>query len=240
MKRILAVLIVMMLWMTPLVTFAEEAPVATEEVEVPTTEGEITSPKTEINWGELKDTVSTKIVNWIYENYDKALVTLFLLLSAIYEKARAKRLNNSMATLNNNAVTVARSSTDFMGNALTEMKNASGAVVQYDTRITEMLEAFSQILNDRAALEKELVETKNYLKISSEANMEFANELAELLGLANIPNYKKEELGARHLAFVNALKEAETRAEAEADAAAKMLLPAATPEEVKADVGEET
>jgi hypothetical protein len=239
MKKIFAILLVLMLWTMPLVAFAEEAPVATEEVEATTTEGETTPPKTEINWGELKDTISAKVVNWIYENYDKALVSLFLLFSAIYDRARNKKLNSSMTTLNNNAVTVARSSTDFMGNALTEMKNASGAVVQYDTRITEMLNAFAQVLNDRASLEKELVETKNYLKISSEANMEFANELAELLGLANIPNYKKEELGARHLAFVNALKEAETRAEAEADAAAKMLLPAATPEEVMADVGEE-
>jgi hypothetical protein len=39
--------------------------------------------------------------------------------------------------------------------------------------------------------------------------MELANEVAELLVLANIPNSKKEELYSRHLAAVGAIAEAE-------------------------------
>mgnify|MGYP003296352319 CR=1 FL=1 len=70
-----------------------------------------------------------------------------------------------------------------------------------------------------------------FLKTSADANIEFANELAELLGLANIPNYKKEEIGARHLESVKAILEAEKKAEAVA------LIPATT-EEAKEDVGE--
>jgi hypothetical protein len=62
------------------------------------------------------------------------------------------------------------------------------------------------------------------LKLSKDANVEFANELAELLTLANIPNFKKEEIGARHLAAVKAIAEAEAKTETE---------------EVKKDVGEE-
>mgnify|MGYP002514089081 CR=1 FL=1 len=78
--------------------------------------------------------------------------------------------------------------------------------------------------------EKEFVELKNYLKTSTDANIEFANELAELLGLANIPNHKKEEIGARHLEHVKAILEAEKKAEAAA---------VVSTEEVKEDVGEE-
>jgi hypothetical protein len=217
---------------------------STTEVETPT-EGEISPPVETPDWDDVKETVSEDIVGWLFEHFEKVLVSIFLLASAIWEKRRDKRINKNVSTLNNNAVTIAKTSTDFMGSALSEMQTASGAVVRYEARIESVLEAFGQILEERAVLieqramiERELVELKNYLQTSSQANIEFANVLAELLALANIPNYKKEEFGARHLAVVNALKEAETRAEAEADAAANMLLPA-TVEEVKEDDGEE-
>jgi hypothetical protein len=64
------------------------------------------------------------------------------------------------------------------------------------------------------------------------------NEIAELIALSNIPNYKKDALGSRHVAAVDAIIKAEEMAEIEADNAAKMLLPATT-EEVKENVGEE-
>ena len=50
--------------------------------------------------------------------------------------------------------------------------------------------------------------------------------------LANIPNYKKEEIGARHQAHVNAILEAEAHAEHVADALVAV-------EEVKENDGEE-
>ena len=83
----------------------------------------------------------------------------------------------------------------------------------YDAKIVALLEAFKTTAEDKARLEKELVEIRNYLKTSTDANIEFANELGELLGLANIPNYKKEEIGARHLEAVKAIMEAEAKAE---------------------------
>jgi hypothetical protein len=48
-----------------------------------------------------------------------------------------------------------------------------------------------------------------YIKTAKLANVEFANELAELLVLANIPNSKKDELYSRHIAAVGAIAEAE-------------------------------
>lgn len=247
MKKILVfILVLMLVCVTPLVAYAEGEAVgegnSTTEVET-TTEGELSPSVVEkiaTEWDHLKNLFSENVEDWILSHLEEISVVVTLIMTCFYNMRKHKLLNRSMGTLNNNAITVAQTSNDFMGNALTQMKNASGAVVQYDERITALLEAFKQTAEDRAMLEKELVEIKNYLQTSSKSNIEFANELADLIALANIPNYKKEELGARHLAAVQKIIDTEAKAEVEADTAAKMLLPAATPEEVKEDVGEET
>ena len=58
---------------------------------------------------------------------------------------------------------------------------------------------------DKAMLEK----VNKHLETSKSANLEFSNELAELLVLANIPNSKKDELYSRHRAAVDAMAAAE-------------------------------
>lgn len=255
MKKILAVILVLLAFLfciLPFETYAEEAPgdeVVTEEVaggnstpedETPA-EGEISASETEeiaTEWDHIKNLFSENAKDWILAHLEEISVVVTLIMSCFYNMRKHKLLNRSMGTLNNNAITVAKSSTGFMEDALGQMRDASGAVVQYDSSIKELLEVFKTTAEDKARLERELVEIKNYLKIESESNREFANELAELLALANIPNYKKEELGARHVAAVDAIIEAVKKAESEADNAAKMLLPATT-EEVMADVGEE-
>jgi hypothetical protein len=105
-----------------------------------------------------------------------------------------------------------------MSAALTSMQNTEAIVTKYEERILELLETFKNTAVDRKKLETEIVELKEYLRVSTTANKEFANELAELLALANIPNYKKEEIGARHRANLLALEEAELHAEHVADA----------------------
>ena len=245
MKKILVfILVLMLVCVTPLVAYAEGEAVeegnSTPETEI-ATESEISPSVVEkiaTEWDHLKNLFSENFEDWILAHVEEISVVITLIMTAFYNMRKHKLLNRSMGTLNNNAITVAQTSNDFMGNALAQMQNASGAVVQYDARITALLEAFKTTAEDKAMLERELVEIKNYLKVESESNIEFANELAELLALANIPNYKKEELGSRHVAAVNAIIEAEAKAEIEADTAAKMLLPATT-EEVKEDVGEE-
>ncbi len=255
MKKIFAILLATILCIMPLVSFAEEASDATEvvegdnsttEVETPT-EGEILPPETVSEETSEEDaptvedevkTITANIVAWIEEHSAEIGIIVTLIGYGIVMIKKLGTVIRSASTMNNNAITMATTSKDFMGNALTEMQTASGAVVQYDSRIAALLEAFKNTAEDKARLERELVEIKNYLQTSSQANIEFANELADLLALANIPNFKKEELGARHLAAIKAIIDAEARAEAEADNAAKMLLPAAI-EEVKEDVGEE-
>lgn len=63
---------------------------------------------------------------------------------------------------------------------------------------------------------------------SSKSNLEFADELGELLALANIPNYKKEEIGARHVAAKREILDAEAA-----------IVTSTITEEAKEDVGEE-
>ena len=216
MKRIFAlILCLMLLCATPLVAFAEE-PVDLPTENETVTEGEISPPveDDEPNWDEVKQTVSETIVNWIVPHIEEISVIITLVLSIIYNIRRNRALDKSVSTLNNNAITIAQTNAEAMD-------KASGAVTGYQADIVALLEAFKQTAEDRQALETELLEVRKYLKTAKDANIEFANELAELLGLANIPNYKKEEIGARHLAAVKAIAEAET-------------------EEVKKDVGEET
>ena len=229
-KLFTLILCLTMLFLVPLSVSAEEnAP----ETEMPT-EGEILPPadtttEEEPDWDEVKDTVSGTIKAWIIPHIEEISVILTLIASCFYNVRKHKLLNNSIGILNNNAITVAKESSNFMSQALTNIENTSGAVTNYDARIVALLDAYKTTAEDKLRLEKELVEIKNYLKINADANVEFANELAELLGLSNIPNYKKEEIGARHLTAVNAIIEAEAKAE----------VAMAENEEVNTDAGEE-
>lgn len=243
MKKIFAfILCLMLLCAIPLVAFAEEGETPTTETEVAeeensttteetVTEGEILPPaetpneEAEPNWEEVKQTVSDKIVNWILHHIEEISVIITLFLTIIYNIRRNRALDKSVGTLNNNAITIAKNSADAMD-------KASGAVTGYQANIVALLEAFKTTAEDRQRLENEIVELRSFLKTATDANIEFANELAELLTLANIPNYVKEQLGSRHVASINAIIEAETKA------AAAAMLPTSTGE-VKKDVGEE-
>ena len=212
----------------------EEPPVETPPVETPKEEAPTLKEEVQIE----VEILTENIKKWFEEN--SAFIGLIVTIIG-YGIVMIKKLGTvvkSTGTINNNAITIAKTSNDAVSQALSSIENASGIVTGYDTRIVALLEAYKNTAEDKAMLERELVEIKSYLKTSTEANVEFANELAELLGLANIPNCKKEEIGARHLAAVRAIIAAEEKAEVEAENAAKMLLPATT-EEVKNDVGEE-
>lgn len=201
----------------------EEPPVETPEEEAPTFEEEV----------EIEIEILTEnIKKWFEEN--SALIGLIVTVIG-YGIVMIKKLGTvikSTGTLNNNAITIAKTSNDAVSQALANIENASGVVTGYDERIAALLEAFKTTAEDKARLEAELVEIKNYLKTSSKSNLEFADELAELLALANIPNYKKEEIGARHVAAKKEIIDAEAKAEAVA------MIPTTT-EEVKENVGEE-
>lgn len=162
---------------------------------------------TETESEELSLLISEKFEEWVVPNIEEISVIVTLVGTLFYQLRKNKLLSGSIGTMNNNAVAIAEQNADMMNRALAGMENAALAVHGYDERIEALLEAYHSTAEDKERLETELSALKGYLKTASEANVEFANELAELLGLANIPNYKKEEIGARHLAAVRAIRD---------------------------------
>lgn len=161
---------------------------------------------------DLKVLLSKKFEEWVVPNLEEISVVITMIGTLFYQIRKNKLLTKSMGVMNNNTVTIAEQSSNMMTQALTGMENVSAIVTAYDARIKALLEAHKATAEDKERLEREIAEIRTYLKTSAESNIEFANELAELLGLANIPNYKKEEIGARHLAAVKSIKTAETEA----------------------------
>jgi hypothetical protein len=229
MKKIIVLLLCFAVFCFPISAFAEGEETTPPSIEDGVVEDELTN---EVDWNEVKNTISGYITGWILPHIEEISVILTIIFSCIYNFKRNKLLNKSIATVNNNAIAIAQDSSASMNQALTQVETASNAVISYDARITAMLDAFDATLKENNILKTELAEIRKYLHTSTEANIEFANELAELLTLANIPNYIKEDLGRRHVANVDAIRLAEAAAEA------KAVLPEAV-EEVKENDGEE-
>jgi hypothetical protein len=197
MKKFLAILMCAFLLLTfTVTTFAEEIVIeevvteeaATEEV---VTEGIVTEEVTPDESPDPFNFTVDDVLNWIKENYDKISVVVTLFFYVLFSIRKARTLNNSITTVNNNAVNIASDSK-------TSLANSEKVVKEYQSKMESM---FS--------------ENSKYLKATRLANLELANEVAELLVLANIPNSKKDELYARHLAAVNAIAEAESAVETE-------------------------
>ena len=108
---------------------------------------------------------------------------------------------------------VAENSATTIGDALVTMGGFAQQVTEYKEAMANALEEIRRNDEQRVSLEESLAEVAKYLKATRLANVELANEVAELLVLANIPNSKKDELYARHLAAVNAITEALSIAE---------------------------
>ena len=144
--------------------------------------------------------LSKRFEEWVLPHLEEISVIVTLIFTLFYQIRKNRLLTKSMGLMNNNAVTIAEQSSSMMSRALTGMESASLAVKGYDERIESLLEAYSSTAQDKEKLEKKLEELQFYLEVATKANVEFSNELAELLLLANIPNCKKEEIGKRHLA----------------------------------------
>ena len=218
MKKILAIIMsVLLLFATPIAVFAsgDSSEVAAVTTPTKTTENGIV--------------VTEAIVAWITDNIEEISVVLSLIGYGILTFSRLKNIIKSAGTINNNAITIANTNKEAIDKALANIENVAGVLSSHDTSISALLEAFKITAEDKQRLEAELAEIKGYLKTSSKSNLEFADELAELLNLSNIPNFKKEEIGARHIAAKKEILDAGIKAEA--------MLPTTT-EEVKENVGE--
>ena len=226
MKKILVlVMVALLVFVLPIIAYAEEAAtaaVATEGVEAgknttsteSATEGLISPPTDTSENEDFGSLISKQIEEWVIPHIEEISVVITLIASSFYQRRKHKVLNKSIGVLNNNSVSLAETSTSLMNTALEDMKGVSGVVECNSAVIEKMLEEYKQTAEEKKQLEDLLMELNNHLTTSKQANIEFANELAELLILANIPNSKKEELYSRHLAAVNSIAEADAEEKA--------------------------
>lgn len=209
MKRIFALLIcVLLIALLPTVVFATddtlpETDTVTEEAPLPDAEG------TDIQ------TTAEKIVEYVKAHLEEISVIITLILTAFYNVRKHGLLNKSIGTLNNNAVSVAENSNSAIQQALVGVTGVSDIVKGFTDKMDSMLAEIRKNAEEKTSLEAALAEVQNHLKTAKLANVEFANELAELLVLANIPNAKKEELYSRHRAAVDSIAAAETEVKAD-------------------------
>ena len=216
MKKILAfILCAMLICAVPIVASAEDGSVdatvenGTVTENLPTeketaSESEI-SPSTEVAEKSMTDT----IVEYVQSHFEEISVIGTLLLTIFYEVRKHGKLNGSIGTLNNNAVAVAQNSSAAIDTALAKVQGIADLVDGYKTEFAALLEEVRNSEEEKKALKDALAKVESYLNTAKMANIEFANELAELLCLSNIPNSKKDELYAKHLDGVHKLEAAE-------------------------------
>jgi hypothetical protein len=225
MKKILAIFICIFLVCTlPIVAFAEEVSDTVDAVvtETPTvdTEGDITGEEStpeaetapEPSPEEYTQTTSEMVVEYIKMHLEELSVIVTLLLTIFYNVRKHKVLNKSIGVMNNNAIAVAENSKASMDEVRSDVGDMSLVVGSYRDEIVALLAEIRNNAEEKKKLEELLEEVHTHLKASKLANVEFANELAELLVLANIPNSKKDELYARHRAAVDAISLTEEKA----------------------------
>jgi hypothetical protein len=197
MKRIFTFIVcaVLLLCVCNVITFAE----GEEVVQEPTVGEEVVQ----------EPTLTEQVLGYAKEHFEEIVVMVYICITSIYERNKQKANLKTIATVNNNAVDVATNSQIAIGHSNAKMEQVASVVVGYKETIEKLLSKFEESEKDKLKLEEMLAQVHNTLKASKLANMELANEVAELLVLANIPNSKKEELYSRHLAAVGAIAEAE-------------------------------
>ena len=205
MKKIIALVIVLVVMLAmPLSAYAVETDLITEaETTDPATDA------TEPDFSAEAKHITDQIMAYIEEHLEELSVIITMFLTVLYQIRKHKLLNKSIGTLNNNAVAVSENSATAISTALLGVENASHVVGSYRDEMTALLAEVRKTAEDRNRLEAALLHAENYINTSRLANVELANEVAELLVLANIPNSKKDELYARHRAAVDAIAKAE-------------------------------
>ena len=189
MKRIIFLLLCLMLiFAMPVVASAEEAEPTTEETEVP------------------EETVTESIVGYVTEHIEEIAVICSLFAAAFYDRISRSKLSGLAGTLNNNAIAIAQNSSATIEAALSKVNGIAEMVQGYKDEFASLLGELRNGIEEKRSVEEMLAQVDAHLKTSKLANMEFANELADLLCLANIPNSKKEELFARHRAAVASIE----------------------------------
>ena len=189
MRKIFAVLLcAMLICVVPISIFATEA--TTEDV---TEEKPITE----------------QIVDYVTSHVEELTVIVSLIGAGIYGARSRKKMDGSIGTLNNNAISIASNSTTIVEKALARVDEIAGVVNTYGEKMSALMDEIRNSEEEKKALKDALTKVESYISTAKLATVEMANEVAELLCLANIPNSKKDELYARHTKAVHELEAAE-------------------------------
>ena len=194
MKKIVLFVLCMMLFVMPITAHAEEAL-------APVTDTTITEEVPVVE----EATIAETIVEYLKANAEEIMVVVTLLLSMFYEIRKHGKLNLSIGTLNNNAVTIAENSAKTTKAALAEMYDIAEVVKNYKEELATLLANVKKVADERESLEATMTHVEALLRTSKRATIELSNEIADLLVLANIPQSKKEELYSRHRKAVDAI-----------------------------------
>ena len=191
MKRIIIfALCVLLICAIPTVAFAETS----AEAEVET---------------EAEKSATEEIVDYVKSHIEEIAVIVFMALGSFYEARQRGKMNGSIGTLNNNAISVAENSASTIKNVLSEVKDIAGVVAKYKDAFETLIEEVRKSAEEKAKLEDTIKHVETFLLTAKSATLELSNEVAELLVLANIPNSKKEELYSRHMKAVHDIEQAE-------------------------------
>jgi hypothetical protein len=202
MKKILSLILCMMLLFSlPVAVFAEGEDAVVEDTVAE--DGGATDEKTDI---EIEaDKITEQIVVWFQDNFEEISVIITLLLTLFYQVKKHTSLNKSIGTLNNNAVAIAENSGATITQALSGVSSVSAVITDYIGKMDNLLAEVRSNEEDKRAMKAALDTAMKYVEAAKSANIELANELAELLLFANIPVSRKDEFYARHRATVESI-----------------------------------
>jgi hypothetical protein len=158
---------------------------------------------------ETEMTTTEKIADYLKGNAEEIIVVVLMALASLYEARVRGKMNGSIGTLNNNAITVAENSAKVIKDGLAKMETIGEKVASYEEKFTALFEEYRKTAEEKITLETLLKNVEAFLVTAKSATLELANEVAELLVLANIPNSKKDELYSRHIKAIQDIEQAE-------------------------------
>lgn len=182
MKKIFMIMLcVLLLFAVPTVVFAESGE-ATESEENPT--------------------ITEQVANYVTDNAEEILTMVAAFASAVIVKLIIGKLSSSVSTLNNNAINIAKEAGE-------KLEAASKKFEDYEGKMLEFMAKLERSEAEKKLLETNLNSVETFLETAKLAVVNLADELAELLLLANIPNAKKESIYSMHQEAMKKLKEIE-------------------------------
>lgn len=186
----------------------DAAPSITETEQTPLPEDTL-PPSTNDNVAGDESTTTDSIVSYLEENLEEIAVIATLIVTTFYYARKIILVIKSIATVNHNTITVAKDSETSVKDAREAVQEVSATVSGYVDAMNALLAEVRSNDDEKQKLVAKLDEATRFINTAKLATVELANEMAELLVLANIPTSKKDELYSRHRAAVAAIAAAE-------------------------------